>query len=73
MNCTETDQALTLLTKKQVSQELSCSESTVTRRYKEWHIRHIHLTEEAKSLRFIAEDVQRFIRERLSQEEQNAL
>lgn len=62
-----------LLKKKEVAAILAISCRELDRYRDKWHIQQVHLTDDPKSLRFIAEDVQRFIRERLSLEEQNAL
>lgn len=58
----------TLLRKSEVAEILSCSLREIDRKREEWGLRQIHLTDDPKSLRFVAEDVEQFIQARLDAE-----
>lgn len=53
-----------LLLKGEVARILRCSPRTVERNWQEWGLSELHLTD--GSVRFPAQDVERFIRERAS-------
>lgn len=62
----------TLLKKNEVAEILACSPREIDRRRHEWGLRHIYLTSDPKSLRFVAEDVQRFIESKLDESKVSA-
>lgn len=58
-----------LVRKQQVAEILACSAKDIDRHRREWGLREIHLTQDPRSLRFFAEDVERLINDRLAGEE----
>lgn len=58
----------TLLRKSEVAEILACSLREIDRKRDEWGLRQIHLTDDPKSLRFLAEDVENFITRRMQEE-----